>query len=588
MTWSYTHEECNESKKIRWEIVPYTRGEGLDIGCGGEKAFPHMVGVDNGHHQQFGYTIKPDMLVKDATVLDKVASQSYDFVFSSHLLEHIEDHKAALKEWWRVIKPGGYLVLYLPHRDLYPCREDGGEWKAFRKEHVKNIGRDLNNLEERLLCNKFANERKLKGITEIGKQFAGTPYGNSDHKHDFCNEDIIAAMKDINGWDLVENQIRDNDDEYSFYQVYQKQKSWNRRDPYAESWKLPKPEKTAAVVRYGAFGDLMQASSVLKGLKDEGFHVTLYTSPPGSDVIMHDPNIDQILLQDRDQVPNGNLGEFWAYIAKKYDRFVNLSESVEGVFLAQPDTRNHRWSHAMRQKYMNVNYVEFQHELAGIPYTKPCSRFYATADEKTWARKERAKMGDLVIMWSLAGSSVHKAWPYVDQVIARILIEYKNATVIMVGDTMSEMLEKGWENEKRVWKRSGKWTIRESLAMLAECDVVVGPETGVLNAAAMMPMKKVCLLSHSSVENLTRDWVNTVSLFSADTPCYPCHMMHYNWKHCPQSADAKCEACNKSEKEFGARACEIHTGTALCQTHIHPSRMWDAIREYLDERREAA
>jgi hypothetical protein len=61
--------------------------------------------------------------------------------------------------------------------------------------------------------------------------------------------------------------------------------------------------------------------------------------------------------------------------------------------------------------------------------------------------------------------------------------------------------------------------------MAKECDIVIGPETGVLSAVAMEPMKKIVFLSHSSVENLTRDWVNTVSLYSKNTPCYPCHKL---------------------------------------------------------------
>ena len=56
----------------------------------------------------------------DCKKLELFASQSMDFVFSSHLLEHIEDAGAALKEWWRVIKHNGYLVLYLPDDELYP------------------------------------------------------------------------------------------------------------------------------------------------------------------------------------------------------------------------------------------------------------------------------------------------------------------------------------------------------------------------------------------------------------------------------------------------------------------------------------
>ena len=45
----------------------------------------------------------------------KEASESLDYVFSSHCLEHIAAWKQALQEWIRVLKPGGVLYLYLPH-----------------------------------------------------------------------------------------------------------------------------------------------------------------------------------------------------------------------------------------------------------------------------------------------------------------------------------------------------------------------------------------------------------------------------------------------------------------------------------------
>ncbi len=44
---------------------------------------------------------------------------SQDAVFASHTLEHIEDHRAALAEWFRVLKRGGYLVIAVPHQYLY-------------------------------------------------------------------------------------------------------------------------------------------------------------------------------------------------------------------------------------------------------------------------------------------------------------------------------------------------------------------------------------------------------------------------------------------------------------------------------------
>ena len=35
-------------------------------------------------------------------------------VFSSHCLEHLCDTTAALSSWWGLVKPGGFLILYLP------------------------------------------------------------------------------------------------------------------------------------------------------------------------------------------------------------------------------------------------------------------------------------------------------------------------------------------------------------------------------------------------------------------------------------------------------------------------------------------
>ena len=47
---------------------------------------------------------------------------SQDTVYASHCLEHITDYKAALKEWFRVLKVGGFLVVVVPHYQLYEKR----------------------------------------------------------------------------------------------------------------------------------------------------------------------------------------------------------------------------------------------------------------------------------------------------------------------------------------------------------------------------------------------------------------------------------------------------------------------------------
>ena len=53
----------------------------------------------------------------EAAELVGIASGSYDFVLSSHTLEHIANPIRALHEWSRILKPNGTLVLVIPHRD---------------------------------------------------------------------------------------------------------------------------------------------------------------------------------------------------------------------------------------------------------------------------------------------------------------------------------------------------------------------------------------------------------------------------------------------------------------------------------------
>lgn len=83
----------------------YCQGEGIDIGYGSDLIVPGCSGWDirNG----------------DAQYLREVKDESFDFVYSSHCLEHLWDVRVSLKNWFRVLKRGGYLIIAVPHRDLY-------------------------------------------------------------------------------------------------------------------------------------------------------------------------------------------------------------------------------------------------------------------------------------------------------------------------------------------------------------------------------------------------------------------------------------------------------------------------------------
>ena len=106
MTWNLDDPQGNEAAKCRWDVVPYIRGKGIDIGCGPNKVLPHAIGIDSCKDVElFGLDFKPDLVCEDAADL-AIPDGDLDFVFSSHLLEHIPYWEGALREWWRVLKVG--------------------------------------------------------------------------------------------------------------------------------------------------------------------------------------------------------------------------------------------------------------------------------------------------------------------------------------------------------------------------------------------------------------------------------------------------------------------------------------------------
>lgn len=480
MTWRPDAPQGRESAKIRHLTTHYTMGRGLDIGCGSEKLWPASIGIDSG--KQWGRPVAD--VTGDGCDLSLFATESLDYVFSSHFLEHVEDYRSALLEWWRVIRVGGFLVLYLPHKDHYP-----------------NIGQ---------------------------------PGANPDHKHDFRPADIGVAMQQIGiatktGWTLVEDEVRNRGNEYSFFQVYRKR---DDGQIVVDPWR--KPEKNCLVIRYGGIGDMLQAASLFPKLKEEGWHLTVNTTPQRAAVLASDPHVDDFWTQGTDQVPNEHLGSYWAALAERYDRVINLSEATEGALLAIPGRVMHAAPQAARDALMNRNYVEFLHTWAGVP--GPFNpRFYPTDEERASVREEFDGLGGPVVLWALSGSSANKIYPWVGPAICQILAAHDDVQIVLVGGKEPKDIEMqrvaisnvkrfaGASRAARVHARAGAWGVRRSLTAACLAHVVVGPETGVLNASAMEANRTVALLSHSSVENLTRDWVNTVSLSGGD----PDHRLHY-------------------------------------------------------------
>ena len=508
MVWRAENPEGNESAKVRFDVVPFALGRGIDIGCGMSKVFPGFLGVDNcKDNVLFGAQIRPDIGAQ-AEDLAIFSYGSFDSVFSSHTLEHIVDYHAALTEWWRITKVGGYLILYLPHRDYYPR--------------------------------------------------IGQPGANIDHKHDFAPEQIVETMREIGHWDLVVNETRTDEDEYSFLQVYRKRDDGQWNEPYRE----PRPEKTLALVRLGAFGDALWLTSVLPHLKAQGYHITVYTQESGEAILRHDPNVDRIIQMPDYLFTGQNLVAYFLHEQRKYDRFINLVGSVETRLLPNPKDFEYYWADEVRRRVMNVNYLQTVHEWCGVPY-EPRVRFTPTAEERSQAVARRAAMAGPVVVINPSGSGQAKWWPHWQRCAEQLA---ERAHVVVLGDAPGKQPA----SSERIHLIGRSWPIREALAFAQLADAVIGPESAITNCVSFEPMLKVVMLSHSTVENLTRDWVETVTIAVDGLDCYPCHRIHTNMDYC---------------------AVDKESRAAACQASIKPNQVADVVVEYLNwlaEERKAA
>lgn len=94
-------------------ILPYCKGElRLDIGCGLSKVHPLAVGVDRNPF------FRPDRVCNAARLPDP--DNSVDSITVVHAVEYFWNTEAALAEWLRVLKPGGYLAMILYDRRFLP------------------------------------------------------------------------------------------------------------------------------------------------------------------------------------------------------------------------------------------------------------------------------------------------------------------------------------------------------------------------------------------------------------------------------------------------------------------------------------
>ena len=164
--------------------------KGIEVGRGIHNNFHlNAINVDSPYGHEFdveqtryGSPVPAVVdIVADATTIPLEDSSS-DYVFSSHVFEHLVNPIAALKEWYRLVRNEGYIAIIIPLR------------------HVCDAGRPITSLDEM---------KKL--------------YINPQPQCSVCSHVTVWDMQSLKGlvlygntenlWNLTEVECQEKDDQ---------------------------------------------------------------------------------------------------------------------------------------------------------------------------------------------------------------------------------------------------------------------------------------------------------------------------------------------------------------------------------------
>ena len=236
-----------ESRKCRYRVASLCRGVGIDLNVRDEKIVPTAIGICRTRNPKADIML--DMSANEG--LGLFGDNVFDYVFDAHQLGDFSCTEAILREWWRVVKPGGFLILYEQDKDYYPL--------------------------------------------------AGTPGADPLRKKDLYWDDAWGVLESFGNAEKVSSSRHNESNEYSWQLVVRKKFDttaipdeclWEREEGGKVVWPRKKvTDKEALVIRYGGLGDTVWITPVLSQLKKEGYYVVMNCHEKAAEIVSESTGI---------------------------------------------------------------------------------------------------------------------------------------------------------------------------------------------------------------------------------------------------------------------------------------------------------
>jgi len=150
-------------------------------------------------------------IIGETTNLDKINSDSYDFVISNNCLEHSANPLKGLEEWKRMTRNNGHILLVLPKKESnFDWKRPFTPFEVILEKYNNDIGEDdLSSLEEILKYHDLSKDPLAGNLSDFKERSLNNFKNRGLHHHVF-NLSSMDEMFNFFGIDVLfksENKI---------------------------------------------------------------------------------------------------------------------------------------------------------------------------------------------------------------------------------------------------------------------------------------------------------------------------------------------------------------------------------------------
>jgi len=288
------------------------------------------------------------------------------------------------------------------------------------------------------------------------------------------------------------------------------------------------------VLRPGhAIGDAVFITPVPRLLTEQGFTVDLACMEHNFEVFKNNPFINELI-----KMPHvDKLAEWTKEFEEKratYDKIYSMAGHIEVGLLYRTDADWGTIPDGMerREKAKDLSYQDHILSKVGIEARGLLPEFYFTKEEQDkidLLKQQKAINKEKLVLWQWQGSSKSKDMVFAPLYLKEILKKMPHTVhYVFTQDPNWRAQIPDHPNVHDAWGKSG---IRESIMFSEVADLVVGPESFLVNAAGAFDTPKVIFFSHSAPENLAKYYKNCYAVVpNKDVTCHPCYLIHVDFR----------------------------------------------------------